>query len=212
MLSTTQNNGKFEIGLNIHLLSFSLPKDLIKDREEVRVSITTIPELNKQHFTLHGKKMNCTNHVFTINITNETKNVVMVFRKKTFNKENPIIASKTIHLREYKNFPQEPITTGTLNSEVKQMNIYYPLQKQEQEAQSNYNGNDDTQNKRKILGSMQVQLSFTTPYLNTTKEKKNNKTKNNNHEQKTHKFNKKSSKNEYRKIDTQNESINYSLF
>ena len=69
--------------MNIHLLSFKLPKDVVKDKEEIRVSITTIPEENKEHFSIEGKKMYNANHVFSLNITNNTRKIIMVFRKKT---------------------------------------------------------------------------------------------------------------------------------
>lgn len=214
--ATAQNNSNYQIGLNIHLLSFTLPPNLIKDREEVRVSITTMPELNKQHFYIHGKKMNCSNHVFAINITNATKHIVMVFRKKVLLSENPIIASKTIHVQDFQNFPTEPITSGTVSSDVKVLNIYYPLQQQKQEARDNRdnNGIHEKHIKRKILGQMQVQLSFTTPYIMAEKsksKKNNNKCDSKLSGNKVHKLGRKDKKGDYQKINNENNNGLYTL-
>ena len=157
MIVTTQNNKKFENGLNIHLLAFSLPKELINDKDEVRISITTIPDENKQNFSIEGKKMYNSNHVFWLNITNKTKKIIMVFRKKIFLSENPIIASTIIHFNDFKEFPNKQITSGMISTEFKNINIYYPLQKQiHEEGKKNF--------QRKILGKMQIQLTFTVPY------------------------------------------------
>lgn len=54
--SITQSNTSYQIGLNIHLLTFKLPEKLIHDSDSVRVSITTFPEKNKQNFSVKGKK------------------------------------------------------------------------------------------------------------------------------------------------------------
>lgn len=199
MMNSSSDN--FEIGLNIHLLSFTLPKNLIKDREEVRVSITTMPEGKKQHFYLKGKKMNCSNHVFSINITNQTKNIIIVFRKKNFFTDNPIIASKTLHMREYECLPKQPIETGMISTEVKTYNVYYPLQVQKQEEKQN-NLNDQANGKsfkRKVLGQMQIQLTFTPPYSGENEKRKEEKSIT-----MSHKMNKKHRKNDYQKINNEN--------
>lgn len=199
MMNSSSDN--FEIGLNIHLLSFTLPKNLIKDREEVRVSITTMPEGKKQHFYLKGKKMNYSNHVFSINITNQTKNIIIVYRKKNFFTDNPIIASKTLHMREYECFPKQPIETGMISTEVKTYNVYYPLQVQKEEEKQN-NLNDQANGKsfkRKVLGQMQIQLTFTPPYSGENEKRK---------EEKSitfgHRMSKKHQKSEYKKINNEN--------
>ena len=86
MNTSMQSNSEYQIGLNIHLLSFLLPNKLIHESDSVRVSVTTIPEENKQHFKIKGKKICSSNHVFSLNITNKTDRIVIVFRKKTANK------------------------------------------------------------------------------------------------------------------------------
>lgn len=225
----SQNDSIFEIGLNIHLLSFSLPNDLIKDRDEVRVSITTMPDESKQHFSLHGKKMNCSNHVFSLNITNKTKHIIMVFRKKTFLSENPIIGSVTIHTKDFPKIPRsvDQLCSGIINTDVKKVNIYYPLQKQikEFEQQSSVPQSEEEikkQIKRKVLGQMQIQLSFTAPYSNVntdkikkekSESKKNAEPKKNSKTEKSkiHKSKKPSKNGNYEKLSDENGYGNYSL-
>lgn len=174
------NNKGFQNGLNIHLLAFALPRDVIQDNEDVRVSITSIPEEIKQNFIIEGKKMGNSNHVFSLNITNETKKIIMVFRKQSSHSENPIIASSTIKLEEFKELPRKQITNGMIRTEVKHINIYYPLQRQIQEE-----GKKNVQ--RKVLGQMEIQLTFTASYSsiqseieNLSKDNNSNSCKNNN--------------------------------
>lgn len=221
-----QNNEKFEIGLNIHLLSFTLPKNLIKDKDDVRVSITTMPDETKQHFSLHGKKMNCSNHVFSLNITNQTKHIILVFRKKTLLSDNPIIGSVTIHTKDFPKIPQSvnQLCSGLVTTDIKNVNIYYPLQKQmkEMELQSDHYMSQDEmrkQMKRKVLGQMQIQLSFTAPY-SSVKTDNNKRYKNTNldlknnsqaEKNKIHKVKKLEKKGDYEKLTDDGNYGNYSL-
>ena len=169
---TTQNNSRFQNGLNIHLLQFSLPKQIIKEKEAIRVSITTMPDITKQHFTIKGKLMDYTNHLFSLNITNQTKKIVMVFRKKTsFLTENPIIASTVIQLKDFKEMPTEQITSGMVSTEIKSFNVYYPLQKQmREEHKKNV--------ERIVVGTMKIQLSFTSPFKNVKQDNMSGKNNN----------------------------------
>lgn len=206
--SINQNNLSYQIGLNIHLLSFKLPEKLIHDSDSVRVSITTFPEKNKQHFSVKGKKINTSNHVFSLNITNKTDKIVMVFRKKNALSENPIIASATIHLKKFDKLPIEQITSGAIMTDVKILDIYYPLQKQIQEEQANETVNK--QMKRKILGQMEIQLSFSTPYLKTNKEKTNKK-ENSSLSKKINKNHKQKKNGKYEQINDEYGNMNYHL-
>ena len=199
--STSQNNSFFQNGLNIHLLSFSLPKKIVKEKENIRLSITTLPDEVKQHFSIKGKLMNYTNHLFSLNISNKTKNIVLVFRKKTLVAGNDIIASAVIQLDSFKEFPREQITSGTIETEIKNFNIYYPLQKQKRE---------EKQQKvdRIILGQMKIQFSFTTPFKQFQQDKVNqssskNKSNNNknNKENKPHKIKRNSKIENYNEIE-----------
>ena len=210
--SMTQNNSKYQIGLNIHLLTFKLPEKLIHDSDSVRVSITTFPEENKQHFYVKGKKINTSNHVFSLNITNKTDKIVMVFRKKNPLGDDPIIASATIHLKKFTELPIEQITCGTQMTDVKILDIYYPLQKQIEEEQSKEqtNGIANKNMKRKVLGQMEIQLSFSTPYLNSNKEKANKK-ENKNISKKMNKSYKPKKNGKYEQITDEKGYMNFNL-
>lgn len=189
----------FEIGLNIHLLSFTLPKKLIKSKDTIRVSITTMPEGNKQHFYIKGKKKNCSNCVFLTNITNHTKHIVMIFRKKSILSENPIIASKTIHSKEFESFQQEPIENGLFSTDVKTFQIY-DHQKQKKD--------NNKCHRSKYLGEMQIKLTFSAPFTTESakcKELENEKANNCIINQK---MKKKSEHLEYQKIDNENYNNN----
>lgn len=152
----TQYNSQSEIGLNLHLSSFKIPSSIIRGNEIVRISITTLPNNSKQKFTIKGKKMDSVDHIFSLNITKETEKIVFVFRKKKMFSGNPMVASSTIKIKDFIN------STEDGNSEVKIVNLYYPLQMQMQEEMKK-NGHR-TQFKRKIIGKMQIQLSFTSPF------------------------------------------------
>lgn len=154
--SMTQNNSKSEIGLNLHLSSFKIPSNIIGNNDNVRISITTLPDNSKQNFTIKGKKMDSVDHIFSFNITKETEKIVFVFRKKKMFSGNPMVASSTIKIRDFIN------STEDGNSEIKMVNLYYPLQMQMQEEMKK-NG-CKKQFKRKIIGKMQIQLSFTSPF------------------------------------------------
>ena len=215
-----ENNDKFDIGLTIHLVAFHLPKNVIKDHEEIRVSITTMPEEKKQHFKMHAKKMENSNHIFAINITNQTKKVIMVFRKKSLLYNDPIIASTIIHQSDFPKLPQgmHVFNSDPISTDIKTLDIYYPLQKQIREMREHVHDykfpaqpTDQTSRiNRKVLGKMQIQMSFTTPYpdLDTENEKffKNHKLGNSGSSHHTHGSD---NKNEYERIRNENSMNNF---
>lgn len=219
---TENSNIKFDIGLNIHLVAFKLPKNVIKDHEEIRVSITSLPEEKKQHFHLQAKKMKNSNHVFSINITNQTQKIIMVFRKKSFIYNDPIIASTIIHQCDFPKLPPglHSFNCDPISTEIETLDIYYPLQKQirEMREHGNNEGKFPAQStdksakiNRKILGSMQVQMSFTTPYpdLEIANEKfKKKHTSGNSNNNLTHTHGSET-KNEYERIPNENSNCNF---
>lgn len=156
--SIIQSKSRYQNGINIHLLSFALPKNIIKDNEEIRVSVTSIPEENKQSFFIEGKNMSNANHVFSLNITDQTKKILIVFRKKTFFFDSPVIASTIVHLVEFDDIPNQQMTNAMVTTEIRSFNIYYPLKLQREE--------EKTENiQRKVLGVMNIQLTFLSPYI-----------------------------------------------
>lgn len=197
MYTAIPENSKLEMGLNIHLFSFTLPYDLISQNDIVRVSITTLPEGNKQHFEIEAKKMNKCNHSFLINVTNETKKIIVVFRKKDEKTKNPIIASTIIHSHSFPKISQNiyQFLTGTLDNDIKTVKIYEPVQKQ--------NAKQENMN-RMVIGKMKVHLSFGNPYPTVTKETKNN---NDLHQLKTNKNNSTNKKVKYNKFADENSKL-----
>lgn len=154
---------KTTFGLNLHISSFDLPRNILKETDEVRVSITTIPDENKQAYVIPARKMKDSDITFHFNvniarndipkeyITMQTEKIIVVFRKKSFFSD-PIIASTIIPIKELpKDVSQTP--------EQKVINIYVPLNKCENDK---VNRNDHSKN-RKIIGRMNVQMNLTEP-------------------------------------------------
>lgn len=162
-------------GLNIRVLSFNLPKNLIKDSDDIRVSITTIPEENKQAFVIPARKMKDPHIVFGVNINipqedlpNEfvstgTEKIIVVFRKKSFFKCDSIVASTII---ESKDFPKN-LSEAASNKEFK---IYEPVSRNDKKYENKYNGICEIQQypakkiNRNVIGFLQVQMSLTDPF------------------------------------------------
>lgn len=165
----------YENFIGIHLFSFSLPQSILKDNEDVRISITSIPDENKQNFTIKKGNDHRANLVFSLKITEKTKKFIIVFRKNSI-LSNAIIASSSFHLDDFKNVPNEQITNNVIFTDIEQINLFYPLQKQKKEE--NIEHNDEIT--RRIIGHMEIQLFFSSPYLNqkqiieSKEEKKNN--------------------------------------
>lgn len=136
-------------GLYIHVQSIHLNQDVIGSNDKIRVSITTVPEENKQAFVIEAKKMDNIHHFFTVNITDQTKKIIIVFRKKSFILNDPIIASTILHSDQFPNFQDK-----SKNTEIKLIDIYEPLQHSHQEKSIYSN------NQRRNLGRMEIQLSL----------------------------------------------------
>lgn len=137
-------------GLNIHLQALEFFNDLFQKNDKVRVSITTIPEDNKQAFIIDAKKMREVHHFFTVNITDKTKKIIFVFRKKSFIHNDPIVASTIIHSDM---FPKEG--DDKTNTEMKIVNIYEPLHSL-RDSTSHF-----VKEQRKVFGQMYIQFSLT---------------------------------------------------
>lgn len=129
--------------------SIHLNQDVIGSNDKIRVSITTVPEENKQAFVIEAKKVDNMHHFFTVNITDQTKKIIIVFRKKSFILNDPIIASTILHSDQFPNFQDK-----SKNTEIKLIDIYDPLQHSHQEKSIYSN------NQRRNLGRMEIQLSL----------------------------------------------------
>lgn len=144
-------------GLNIHLISFNLCTDNFHANDDIRVSITTIPEEKKQAFIINAHEIHDVHHFFTINITDKTEKIVFVFRRKSLIHCDPIIAS-TVVTNDH--FPLKK--SESTNTELKQFNIFEPIK-----------NNDPNQN-RKVLGRMIIQFSLNEPFYEKSMDTKIN--------------------------------------
>lgn len=162
-------------GLNLSILSFDLPVNLVKESDDIRVSITTLPEKNKQAFTVPARKMKnpYLNFSFNVMIPSEnipkdfistgTEKVIIIFRKKSFFQSDPIIAYTSIFVNEFPKKISEPI-------QMKTVAIYKSTQKEEMISKNNnYNSNykqntDSNKNGTRICGKMNIKMTLTDPF------------------------------------------------
>lgn len=133
--------------LNINLQSFSIQPDLLGPSDDIRVSITVVPDDNKQAFVINVKKISNANHVFTVNITEATKKIIFVFRRKWFSHDDPIIASAIIHSDEF------PKQGDAKNTEIKRFKLLEPL------SRAKKYGYPNNFSKRMVFGEMRIQMT-----------------------------------------------------
>lgn len=167
----------YTFGLNLSVLSFSLPRNLIKESDDVRVSITTYPEDFKQAFVISARKMKDSHITFGVNITvpqedlpsdfitTKTEKILIVFRKKIFFYSDPIIALTIINAKEFPKNLSQPAQSKTFN-------LYEPIFSNDRNGnnKNNYQGLCDLpestykKNKQRIVGCVHVQMSLTDPF------------------------------------------------
>lgn len=183
-------NRRMTIGLNIHILSFYLKNAFLKENDDVRVSFTTFPEKIKQHFCVKARKMNLTNHVFSLNITNETKGILIVFRRKNLFLNDPIIGCFTIKTMDLPTIPQDidAMSSFSVSSDVKKLKIYEPVIRKE--------GEKPPISKPQVVGQINIQYTITKPYVFKEKYHKNNNKSSKNNNMKDKSCNKKNISNE----------------
>lgn len=143
-------------GLNIHLVAFQLSPDLIHKNEKIRVSITTLPEKKKQHFSINPKLIGSTHHFFTVNVTDKTEKILFVFRRKNFIQADPIVASTVVHADQ---LPKSPDDKN--NNDVKNIAILEPIQKIRKENKGKEAIEKVVNTHRKIVGQMEIQFELT---------------------------------------------------
>lgn len=159
-------------GLSLSILSFDLPPNLVKNSDDIRVSITTIPEQNKQAFIIPAKKMKnpYLNFKFNVKIPSEyipkdfvsigTEKILIIFRKKSFFYADPIIAFTVISVNEFPKNLAEPIKTQTID-------IFKHVQKESNSKNNNISSDfglsENTKNNKKIVGNMKIKMTLTDP-------------------------------------------------
>lgn len=145
------------LNLNMQIQSINLSKEIVNDNDSIRVSITTLPDGQKQAHTLEYKKINNIQPSFKIQMNNQTEKIVIVFRKQNIFSSDNIIASTVLHSKDMHIFKE------MINNEHKKVPIYEPIQGK--------NNNKQMQNKsRRILGNMEIEFSlsedFSKQYFN----------------------------------------------
>lgn len=138
------------LSLNIQLQSVNLSKDIIGELDAVRISITTLPDNQKQAQRVEVSELRTKQPTFKILMNDKTERIIVVFRKKSIFGNDPIIASTVIKVSDIHIFNE------LINSEHQKIMIYEPVQNN-----NNKNNNKTINNKnRKILGTMEVEFSL----------------------------------------------------
>lgn len=166
--SETMNN----IGLNIHLLSFSYDKYIIK--HDMRIIITTFPETIKQEYIVKSKELQFPNHILSMNINKNSKMVFIFFQKKCPLSKDPIIAWTVVETDHFPHNPQvyDYNSCGAISSDVKTFKIYeYYAQSNDKNSQFNFT-EKAVENFKKKNGQIDIQLTMTEPYLFNDKHSK----------------------------------------
>lgn len=118
--TNTDKNAKLKIGIKIQVFSITFSENVIRDSDDFRISVTSFPEKNKHYYYFHGNQLVFFDQVFYLNITNDTNEILFVFRKKSFIDNDPIVASAIIHSTE---FPKIPQNISQLNLEKSKTDI-----------------------------------------------------------------------------------------
>ena len=163
--NTMSNSQTF--GMKLSILSFDLPINLVKESDDIRVSITTMPEQHKQAFIIPAKKMKnpYLNYKFNIKLPSEylpkdfittgTEKILVIFRKKSYFNSDPIIAFASIPVKEFPKDLSNPIQMKTIN-----------LYKNSTCNCNNSKNNNKTEEKNepKIVGKMNIQMTLRKQY------------------------------------------------
>lgn len=153
-------------GFNLSILSFDLPINLVKETDDIIVSITTLPEHYKKAVVVPAKKMKnpYINFGFNVKIPSEyipkdfvsacTEKVLLVFRKKSFFHNNPIVAFTAISVKDFPKNVNEPIQS-------KKINLYKEIQKVDTDSKNN---NNSMSFNKKIVGYVNVKMALNDPF------------------------------------------------
>lgn len=159
MHTSNQINNKIDIGLKIHIFSFSFIKNMIKEIDEIRMSITSKPDKRKKYFYFNGKQFLNNDLICSLNITNESNEIYIVFRKKNFIEGHPIIGSAIISSNDLPKIPQNinQLSIDKKETDIKTISILKSFEPH----------NKDFNTKKNTIGEMKVQISVIPPTPNT---------------------------------------------
>lgn len=154
--------------LSIQMSSIQLSQSIAKNSDLIRISITTLPEVQKQAFHVKAKELYCFNHSFNVNITKDTKKIIVVFRKKGIFGFEDIIASTIISPEQFPQLPEDPSALkAPIYTEVTTVRVYEPINKKPAKKEKKTHLNDlycqitsSTNVSRKVVGRIQVQFTL----------------------------------------------------
>lgn len=131
--------------LGIRMQSFEFISGIVKSNDIIQVSITVLPGDQKKMFSFEAKKIRSFFQTFSVVITEKTEKILIVFRKKSFLQQDPIIASTNIISS------QLPQVQDASNGKLQIINIYEPFKRTS-------NTNVDN-NSRRIIGKFDIQFT-----------------------------------------------------
>lgn len=130
--------------------SINLSKDIISENDTIRMSITTLPDEQRQVQTINIRELKHKHPVFKIKMNDKIERFIVVFRKKCIFGNDHIIASTIIKTKEISIFNE------FINNDHKNIIIYEPVQNK---GKSNHSKN------RKIIGSMEVDFTLNEEFI-----------------------------------------------
>ncbi|KAK8892555.1 hypothetical protein M9Y10_029788 [Tritrichomonas musculus] len=139
------------LNLNIQLQSIYLSKEIVGEFDTIRVSITTVPDGQKQAQTFEVREMKKAQPTFKIQMNDQTEKVIIVFRKKNIFGTDHIIASTTLKSKDIHIFKE------LVNNEHMKISIYEPLQNNNSK---NNNSKTIAKKNRRIVGTMEIDFSL----------------------------------------------------
>ena len=139
------------LNLNMQLQSINLSKDIIGNNDAIRVSITTLPDGQKQAQTFEVNEMRTAQPTFKIQMNNQTEKVIIVFRKKSIFGTDHIIASTTLKSQDIHIFKE------LINNEHMKISIFEPLQNHDNKIN---NAKNIQKKNRRIVGTMEVEFTL----------------------------------------------------
>lgn len=159
------------LNLKIQMESINLSRDIVHENDTIRVSITTLPDGQKQAQTFEAKETKTSGPTFKIQMNDQTEKVVIVFRKKNILATDHIIASTTLNSKDIRIFNE------MMNNEHHKISIYEPLQNynnknnNKSNSKNNNKGNSKNNSKnnnnkifhnknRRIVGTMEVEFTL----------------------------------------------------
>lgn len=135
--------------LDIQLQSIAFVNGILNDSDVVRVSLTTFPEEQKFNTTFEVKNIKTAFPSFTVNVSDRTEKILIVFRKKLVVQRDPIIASAVITNEDFPKFAND-----SFEPVIRALDIYEPRKK------SLNKENSKTDPRRKVLGKLMVKLAL----------------------------------------------------